>query len=273
MGIVGIYLFVIGCCVGSFINVICFRLPLGKSIIYPSSRCAKCNYKLKWFDNIPLISWILLGAKCRSCKKNISITYPLIELITGLIFCANFFAYPSIYNQLPKLLIIFSGIIFSAILIVLTILDCKYFWLPKKITFGGLTLGLIFSLIVDLFHNFSHFSFFINSIVAAFIGFIFFYLLSLLGLKIYKKPVMGDGDAKLSALLGSWLGIQGLFITIWMAFFSASIFVIFGLILKKIKRKQKIPFGAFLSISGLIVWQFGDQVFLRFIFSTFNWLI
>jgi len=271
VGIVGIYLFVIGCCVGSFINVICFRLPLGKSIIYPSSRCAKCNYKLKWFDNIPLISWILLGAKCRSCKKNISITYPLIELITGLIFCANFFAYPSIYNQLPKLLIIFSGIIFSAILIVLTILDCKYFWLPKKITFGGLTLGLIFSLIVDLFHNFSHFSFFINSIVAAFIGFIFFYLLSLLGLKIYKKPVMGDGDAKLSALLGSWLGIQGLFITIWMAFFSASIFVIFGLILKKIKRKQKIPFGAFLSISGLIVWQFGDKVFLRFIFSTFNW--
>ena len=271
MGIVGIYLFVIGCCVGSFINVICFRLPLGKSIIYPSSRCAKCNYKLKWFDNIPLISWILLGAKCRSCKKNISITYPLIELITGLIFCANFFAYPSIYNQLPKLLIIFSGIIFSAILIVLTILDCKYFWLPKKITFGGLTLGLIFSLIVDLFHNFSHFSYFINSIVAAFIGFIIFYLLSLLGLKIYKKPVMGDGDAKLSALLGSWLGIQGLFITIWMAFFSASIFVIFGLILKKIKRKQKIPFGAFLSISGLIVWQFGDKVFLRFIFSTFNW--
>jgi leader peptidase (prepilin peptidase)/N-methyltransferase len=266
VGIVGIYLFVIGCCVGSFINVICFRLPLGKSIIYPSSRCAKCNYKLKWFDNIPLISWILLGAKCRSCKKNISITYPLIELITGLIFCANFFAYPSIYNQLPKLLIIFSGIIFSAILIVLTILDCKYFWLPKKITFGGLTLGLIFSLIVDLFHNFSHFSFFINSIVAAFIGFIFFYLLSLLGLKIYKKPVMGDGDAKLSALLGSWLGIQGLFITIWMAFFSASIFVIFGLILKKIKRKQKIPFGAFLSLSGLIVWQFGNQLFMRLIF-------
>ena len=271
MGIVGIYLFVIGCCVGSFINVICFRLPLGKSIIYPSSRCAKCNYKLKWFDNIPLISWILLGAQCRSCKKKISITYPLIELITGLIFCANFFAYPSFYDQLPKFLIIFSGIIFSSILIVLTILDCKYFWLPKKITFGGLTLGLIFSLIVDLFHNLSYFSYFINSLFAAFTGFIFFYLLSFLGLKIFKKPVMGGGDAKLSALLGSWLGIQGLFIAIWLAFFSASIFVIFGLILKKIKRKQKIPFGAFLSLSGLIVWQFGNQVFMRLIFSTLNW--
>ena len=174
MGIIGIYLFVIGCCVGSFINVVHFRMPLGKSIIFPGSRCTKCNFKLKWFDNIPLISWILMGAKCRSCKQKISITYPLIKLTTGLIFCANFFAYPSIYNQLPKSLIIFLGTLFSSILIVLTILDCKYFWLPKKITYGGLTLGLIFSLIVDLFNNLSQFSYFINSIFAAFIGFIFF---------------------------------------------------------------------------------------------------
>ena len=207
-----------------------------------------------------------MGAKCRSCKKTISINYPLIELTTGLIFCANFFSYSSIYNQLPKSLIIFSGTIFSSILIILTVLDCKYFWLPKKITFGGLTLGLTFSLMADLFHDLSQFSYFINSIFAAFIGFIFFYLLSLLGLKIYKKPVMGGGDAKLSALLGSWLGIQGLFITIWLAFLSASIFVIFGLIFKKVKRNQKIPFGAFLSLSGLIVWQFGHQVFMRLIF-------
>ena len=114
MGITGIYLFVIGCCVGSFINVLNFRLPLGQTILYPSSRCTKCNCKIKWFDNIPLISWLLLGAKCRACNKKISITYPLIELATGLIFCANFFAYPSIYDQLPKFLIIFSGIIFSS---------------------------------------------------------------------------------------------------------------------------------------------------------------
>ena len=114
VGITGIYLFVIGCCVGSFINVLNFRLPLGRSIIFPSSRCTKCNFKLKWFDNIPLISWILMGAKCRSCKQKISITYPLIELTTGLIFCANFFAQPSFYDELPKFLIIFSGIIFSS---------------------------------------------------------------------------------------------------------------------------------------------------------------
>ena len=109
-------------------------------------------------------------------------------------------------------------------------------------------------------------TYFITLIVSLLAGFSFFYLLSFLGLKIFKKPVMGGGDAKLSALLGSWLGIQGLFIAIWIAFFSASIFVIFGLLLKKIKRKQKIPFGAFLSLSGLIVWQFGNQLFMRLIF-------
>ena len=266
MGITGIYLFVFGCCIGSFINVLTYRLPLGKSIISPRSRCTKCNFKLNWFDNIPLISWILLRAKCRSCKEKISITYPLVELMTGLIFCTNIFADPSIYSQLPQSLVIVAGTIFSSLLIILTILDWKFFWLPRKITFGGLIVGLIFALMVDLLNHLGQFSYLINSIIGAFIGFIFFYVLSFLGLKIFKKPAMGDGDAKLSALIGSWLGFQGLFITIWLAFFSAAIFVIFGLILRKIERNQKIPFGVFLSLSGLIVWQFGNQLFLKIIF-------
>ena len=265
MGIIGIYLFVIGCCFGSFINVLIYRLPLGQSIFYPKSRCTQCNYKLKWFDNIPLISWILLGAKCRLCQSKISINYPLVELTTGLIFFANYFADPSIYSKLPNTLIIILGTVFSSILIALTIFDYKYLWLPKTITYGGLILGLIFALIIDLSNNLGQFSYFINSIFSSFIGFFFFYLLSFFGSKIFKKPVMGTGDSKLAALIGSWLGFQGLLITIWLAFFSAAIFVIFGMILKKIKRNQKIPFGVFLSLSSLIVWQFGNQVFLRFI--------
>ena len=86
------------------------------------------------------------------------------------------------------------------------------------------------------------------------------------GKKIYKRPVIGEGDAKLSALIGSWLGIQGLFISIWFAFISAGIFVIIGLIFKKIKRNQKIPFGVFLALSGLLVWYFGNEIFLDIIF-------
>ena len=95
---------------------------------------------------------------------------------------------------------------------------------------------------------------------------IFFYLLSYVGKKIYNKPVIGGGDAKLSALIGSWLGIQGLLISIWFAFISAGIFVIIGFIFKKIKRNQKIPFGVFLALSGLLVWYFGNEIFLDVIF-------
>ena len=89
MEITLIYLFVIGCCIGSFVNVVIYRLPLNQSIVYPNSRCPKCNSRIKWFDNIPIISWLLLGGKCRACKKKIAFYYPIIELFTGFLFCLN----------------------------------------------------------------------------------------------------------------------------------------------------------------------------------------
>ena len=85
MEIIFIYLFVIGCCMGSFINVVIYRLPLNKSIVYPKSSCPKCNAKIKWFDNLPIISWFLLRGKCRNCKTKIDFSYPIIELCTGLL--------------------------------------------------------------------------------------------------------------------------------------------------------------------------------------------
>ena len=105
--------------------------------------------------------------------------------------------------------------------------------------------------------------------MASIFGFTLFYLLSLIGKKIFNKPVIGGGDSKLSALIGSWLGIQGLFISIWLAFISAGIFVILGLSFKKIKRNQKIPFGIFLAMSGFLVWYFGNEIFLKIIFLNF----
>ena len=102
--------------------------------------------------------------------------------------------------------------------------------------------------------------------LASLLGFTFFYLLSYVGKKIYNKPVIGGGDAKLSAMIGSWLGIQGLLISIWFAFISAGIFVIIGFIFKKIKKNQKIPFGVFLALSGLLVWYFGNEIFLEVFF-------
>ena len=266
MLVIGVYLFIIGCCLGSFINVLIYRLPINQSIVYPSSRCPKCNAKIKWVDNIPLISWLLLRGKCRNCKTKISSSYPTIELLTGILVWLNIYAHPTIYSQQPISVRIFFGSIFSTILIALALLDFKYFWLPQALTLGGLIIGITGSFLIDLFNDFNQFSYSIYTIIASFLGFIFFILLSYIGKKVFNKPVIGGGDAKLGALIGSWLGIPGLFISIWLAFVSAGIFVIFGLILKKIKRNQKLPFGVFLALSGLLVWYFGNQIFLQVFF-------
>ena len=264
--VTGIYLFFVGCCIGSFVNVLIYRLPLNKSIIYPNSRCPQCNINIKWFDNIPLLSWFILRGKCRVCETKISFSYPAVEFLVGILVWLNIYAHPTIYSQQPISVRILFGIIFCTLLIPLAILDFKYFWLPKALTLAGLILGITGSLIVDLTNDFYQFNYSISTIIASFLGFNFFVLLSFVGKKIYNKPVMGGGDAKLCALIGSWLGIQGLFISIWLAFLSAGIFVTCGLILKKIKRNQKIPFGVFLALSGLLVWYFGNQIFLKILF-------
>ena len=265
MVIIGIYLFIIGCCLGSFINVISYRLPLNESIIYPRSSCPKCKTKINWFDNLPVISWLILKGKCRFCLNKISLFYPLVELLTGILVFLNIFAQPSLYIDLQESLIIFLSIIFTFLLITLAILDFRYFWLPKFITLGGIFMGISISVIIDLLNDVSHFNYSIYSITASLLGYIIFYLLSFIGLKIFKKPVMGAGDAKLSALIGSWLGIKGLFISIWLGFYTAGIFVILGLMFRKIKRNQKIPFGVFLASSGLIVWLFGNPSLMKII--------
>ena len=211
MEITLIYLFVIGCCMGSIVNVVSYRLPLNQSIVYPNSICPKCNSRIKWFDNIPIISWLLLRGNCRACKNKIAFSYPIIELFTGLLFCLNLYAQPAIYSQQSTYVTIFLGSIFSAILLTLAVLDFKYFWLPRILTLGGLFVGITASLYVDLINDFYQFNYLIHTLLASAFGFALFYLLSLVGKKIFNKPVIGGGDSKLSALIGSWIGIQGLF--------------------------------------------------------------
>ena len=257
-----LYIFILGCCIGSFINVVITRMPKNESIISPRSKCFNCGYKIRWFDNIPIFSWILLSGKCRNCRKRISITYPLIEFFTGFFFILSTQSSPSLYQEIQFKSFFFRdflGFIFIFLCITLAILDAKHFWLPNIITYIGTFIGLISSTIVKISHEFIEFHLIINTFSATILGFLIFYSLSVMGKFLFKKPVLGGGDAKLSALLGAWLGIKGLLITIWLSFNAAGIFVIIGLILKKITLNQKIPFGVFLVASGLIVWHFGDE--------------
>ena len=267
-GIGFLYTFIFGCCIGSFINVVINRLPKNQSIITPRSKCFNCGYQINWFDNIPIFSWIFLLGKCRNCKKNISLTYPLIELATGFFFILSIQSSPSIYQDIQftsSFYKEFLGFIFIFLCLTLGILDAKYFWLPNIITSIGTFIGLISSLLVSITNEFLEFNLIINTFSATILGFLIFYSLSVIGKILFKKPVLGGGDAKLAALLGAWLGIKGLLITIWLSFNAAGIFVIIGLILKKITLNQKIPFGVFLVTSGLLVWHFGDEKIFEFL--------
>ena len=267
-GISFLYTFIFGCCIGSFINVVINRLPKNQSIITPRSKCFKCGYQLKWFDNIPIFSWIFLFGKCRNCKKNISFTYPLIEFATGFFFILSIQSSPSIYQSIEFTSFFykeFLGFIFIFLCLTLAILDAKHFWLPNIITSIGTFIGLISSLLVSITNEFLEFNLIINTFSATILGFLIFYSLSVIGKILFKKPVLGGGDAKLAALLGAWLGIKGLLITIWLSFNAAGILVIIGLILKKITLNQKIPFGVFLVTSGLLVWHFGDEKIFEFL--------
>tara|TARA_Y100001968_G_scaffold312148_1_gene334970 strand:- start:2528 stop:3358 length:831 start_codon:yes stop_codon:yes gene_type:complete len=262
-----IFSLIIGCCFGSFINVIIYRLPLGLSIVHPRSFCRICKYKIRWFENIPIFSWILLRGSCANCRSNISITYPIIELITGILFLLNNYSSPTLLSINSGFILLKIGWIFISLLLILAILDIKYFWLPSSICIIGLLSGLIYSLtIAILFHPYDQVFLILGSIFGAILGYLIFQLISALGFRLFKKPSMGKGDAKLAAFIGSWLGIKGLLITIWLAFNLAGIFVIIGLLLKRIKSGQKIPFGTFLALSALLVWYLGEMSLTRMIY-------
>ena len=260
MLIKNVFTFLIGCCFGSFINVIIYRLPLGQSIVFPGSHCPECTYEIRWYQNIPIISWILLKGRCIKCNQKISIMYPIIELLIGILFVLNNYSLNSRLSIAPQAITTVYGWIFISILITMAILDMKYLWLPEIISKLGIIFSILCSFLFQIrFENLNTNFLIIETILATSLGYLIFKSISAIGFSIYKKPAMGKGDAKLAALLGSWLGLKGLLISIWLAFFFAGIFGIIGLMLRKIKKDQKIPFGSFLSLSGLFVWYLGNN--------------
>ena len=257
----------IGACFGSFLNVVIYRVPRNISVIFPRSKCLKCNKQIKWFDNIPLLSWILLNGKCRYCKRNISFQYPLVETTTALFFllCNYASPYPIINNS--KGFVLIAGWIFVSILLSLSIIDIKTFLLPEKIIRTGMASGFIIILINSFNFSFTYsLKYLFSHLTAATIGFLGFEILRILATAILRKPAMGQGDSKLASLLGLWLGIKGLGLSVYIAFVISGFLAIIALFLKIIKPGQKIPFGPFLSLGGLVVWYFGINNLLRIIF-------
>ncbi len=245
-----IYAAVIGLITGSFLNVVIYRLPLEQSVVKPRSACPACGNTLKFYENIPVLSYIIQRAKCRNCSAPISIQYPLIELATGAIFVSSV-----IYLKDFPLHYSAAAAIFVTILLALAIIDYRHMILPDEMTIGGGVAFLLYSFINPVTGP-------LDAFIAAISGAVGFMAILIFYLKIRKIEGLGWGDVKMMLLLGGFLGIEKMIVTIMAASFSG---LLAGLIIMVVKRQNlqmKLPFGTFLSLGAFIAMIYGDKILL-----------
>lgn len=236
--------FLTGLAFGSFANVLIYRLPKKLSIIYPSSFCPLCNTTIKWYDNIPILSYFLLKGRCRYCGGKISIVYPLIELSCGVLLTLLFIKFG-----------FFSLIFFSLffILLVISVIDIKTTEIPDPLSYYLILSGIMFSTFNPLLGN-EIFVRVANSLLGGIAGFLLFYLISYLGEKIFKKPVLGGGDVKLMSGIGCYLGVYPIFSILFVSSLLAMLYVVILSIIKRDKLWGKyVQFAPFISLATFII--------------------
>lgn len=250
MYFVYIFLFLIGLSIGSFSNVLIYRVPRNISIVYPSSFCTNCERKIKWIHKLPLISWIVLKGKCIYCNSSISLKYPLIEILFSIVFLLNFYFYglENVVNEPVKFIGLFT---FTFLMFNISFIDIEHLKIPNKIVFTGIALSFIFSVTISIAQ--SDLSYFFYRLLATFIGYLGLEILVLIFFLITNKYAFGGGDSKLFAYVGSWLGLNGLVNTFLLSIYLCGIFCIFGLLSKKLKKSDKLPFGPFIALSSYVI--------------------
>ena len=242
-----IIVFLFGLAVGSFLNVVIYRLPRGKSLIRPGSTCPSCGKPIRFYDNIPVISFLVLRRRCRHCGEKISWRYPLVELLTAILFTL-------VASKYGFSLQSFGYILLTAMLIAITFIDLEHFIIPDYITIPGAILGLILAV-------FSGHIAILNAVIGLLVGGVSLLLIGVIGDKLFKKESMGGGDIKLSALLGAYLGWQQvIFVLVCASFFGAVIGLAGILISKRVKETRLIPFGPFLALGALVSIFFGQYL-------------
>lgn len=239
-------------CVGSFLNVCIYRLPRGGSLLAPPSRCTKCGKRLAWFDNIPLVSWLVLRARCRQCGEPISVQYPSVELVTALLAVL-------VVLVTPPGLLLASRLVFTALLIVLFVIDLELQLLPNNITLPGIAAGFLFSFIVPPGPMASFAGILLGAGVLYGIAAAYYFL--------RREEGMGMGDVKMLAMIGAFLGWRAVLLTLVLSSFAGAVV---GLALMSSKReglKYALPFGTFLALAAFVAMLAGDAImswYLRF---------
>ena len=224
--------FIFGIMIGSFLNVVIYRIPKGESIVFPSSKCQSCQTSLKWYHNIPIFSWVFLGGKCAFCKEKISAQYPIVEFLTGIIFVALYFKLGLVW-YLP-----FVAASFAALL-ALVMIDFKYMAVPDNVNFAA----LIFALVQPEF---------LNGLMYAAIAAGGLYLIGLLAALLARKQAMGGADVIVAGTMGALLGFPNFFVAIFLS-------AILAMIPALINRENGVPFVPFLALATFIVYLYDTQ--------------
>jgi leader peptidase (prepilin peptidase)/N-methyltransferase len=236
----------VGAIIGSFLNVCILRWGAEpkQSVVRPPSRCPRCGRSLSWYDNIPVLSWLLLRARCRGCGEPISVQYPLIELATAGIWAFMAWRYGLSLEAL-------RGAVFGTILLGIAMTDAREYIIPDEFSLGGLVLALVFSL-TDGLNGLA------SAALGAAVGFGVLWLAGTLGTWVFKQDAMGGGDMKMMAMVGAFLGWQGVLLTIFLgALLGSLVFVPLHLA----GQRKLVPFGIFLSIAAAATYALGPTLF------------
>ena len=248
------FAFVFGAAIGSFLNVCIFRLPAKTSIIKPDSQCPHCLHPLRFYDNIPLISFIFLRGKCRDCGGAISWRYPLVELITALLALLLFLKFGLTLN-------FFTFFIFTAVLIVITFIDLDHQIIPDILTLPGIPLFFLAAIfLVKVPWPEALWGLFIGGGILLAIAFVYEF--------IAKREGMGGGDIKLLAMIGGFFGWKSLIFILLVSSFTGAVIGITAMIIKKKDMKYAVPFGPFLSAAAVAYIFWGD-IFMRVLLSPY----
>ena len=258
-----IIVFIFGSIVGSFLNVCIHRMPKGESVVWPRSHCPKCQKRIPGYDNIPFISFIFLGGKCRFCKEKISLRYPLVELLTAVLMVALFNLFGLSYNFFLYMVMLWS-------LIIATFVDISHRIIPDEVSVGGMIIGFIMVTVTGFSFGPLKFTFIpmLRSLLGIIVGGGIIYLtgvfFDLVYFKLLKRPAingetesMGGGDVKLLAMIGAFMGWKLAVLTFFLAPFLG---IVVGVINLVTKKDHTIPYGPFLSIAALVSLFWADKI-------------
>ncbi|MDJ0588686.1 MAG: prepilin peptidase [Pleurocapsa sp. MO_226.B13] len=260
-----IFAFIFGACIGSFLNVVVYRIPAGLSLIHPPSRCPQCLHSLGITENVPVFGWLWLRGRCRWCQTKISSRYPTVEAITGLMFVLVFWRFSYSLETI-------GYCAFLSWLLSLSLIDLDTMTLPSPLTKSGLVLGLVFQTVLgwQLGQGQGIANQLMFGIGGAVLGIWLLEIIALLGLIMLGQQAMGDADGKLMATIGAWIGWKYVLVSSFVACGVGAVIGGGAIALGLIGKKQPIPFGPFLALGGALSLFFGEAIINAYLNTFFN---